>query len=125
MKGGNEFNRCWQCHEYAPGGVCMREHPDFNWLKARGAGNVSGGWVFRTEHREIPSTPAPEPEPSVESVPEAVDYVAVCQEIVKYRADRRRRPPRFNYCPECGRMLTKDPAGDWCESCEFVLEVAR
>lgn len=34
------YFRCWECHEYAPGGVCTRPHPGFDLRQA-----VSGGHV--------------------------------------------------------------------------------
>lgn len=102
-------NECWECGKPTSSGVCMGPHPNFSWLRARAAGNVSGGPEVHMP-RKI----------TIGNVQEQADSVV---RAIPAPAPPSKPGPKIFYCPECGRRLTPDPLGLWCESCVVVAEV--
>lgn len=43
MAAGNQ-SRCWACGEFAPGGVCMRDHGRLDLVRATANGWISPAW---------------------------------------------------------------------------------
>lgn len=111
-------HRCWACGELAPGGVCMREHPDFNWLKARVADHVSGGTT-------ITVTAAKRAECSVTRTEKARRAQYFYVEPQAAPRPRKRKVRALAICRDCRRRLTRDPEGTWCEHCIKVVEAIR
>lgn len=109
MSEAQNASRCWECHAYAPAGVCLGPHPRYSHPRATKRGMVASADGFRTGYEQ-----------AQRARQQAQWDVALS--VVE-------RPQQgaggVERCQRCGGAVVRDRGYAWCVECSHEPRARR